>query len=181
MITGYINLSSYHKRIGHRDDPHYDRCNMGEKTVMHSLCVCPAWRNLRSRTHEHKRIAVCGSVKISICTKRTCRLCLETSRVAYIKQAGNNRRTKSRTPINGTRAAPSVVKVNMDWSWKRECEWLLNLPPLIFGYVPRNVRTTPYFATQSIPNRFSVFFVNIYGANVYLINKLNMWMLKARW
>lgn len=48
IITGHTTLvNAYKHRIGLRDDPLCDRCNMGEETAEHFICWCPAWETAR--------------------------------------------------------------------------------------------------------------------------------------
>lgn len=51
ILTGHTTLvNAYKCRIGLRDDPLCDRCNMEEETAEHFICKCPAWEMARKLT-----------------------------------------------------------------------------------------------------------------------------------
>lgn len=51
IITGHVSLNAHLTRIGAREDPLCDRCNMGEESGRHFICECPAWSNTRREVY----------------------------------------------------------------------------------------------------------------------------------
>lgn len=119
VITGHIDLNSYLKRIGRRDDPLCDRCSLGEETAQHFFCECPAWASHRRDLYGSEQlnpteVLTAEISKVNAFIKRTGRLALRRDRSAFAHPHRDNRQDNNYTPINGVQDNLPAVRVNMD-------------------------------------------------------------------